>query len=166
MVSFLSNYIVPEQELSNVKTEIRSKFEELLSSEDRLHCFMTLYEVASAALELLDEVDKTDFLSKIVTDLDALHTKHDILLHQKTLDVKTRFESIQIQAEEGEKELSARSECIQQVIEGMGNPEELDIMIKGIREQLSEIDKRIVQLGKLRQSTPFVDMCKMLDNEH
>ena len=54
MESYLSEYIVSEQDLTKFSNELNHQIVELMASKNRLHCFIQLYEIAKTAVEQLE----------------------------------------------------------------------------------------------------------------
>ncbi len=165
MESYLSEYIVSEQDLSKVSTELRHKIAELMSSKNRLHCFIQLYEIAKTAVEQLESTDKEDFIRKIIEDLNTLRSNLDIQLEERSRLVKKDFENLQETAQNAEKELQARGACIESVLTGMGKIEDFQQQLLEIRTLMNNIEQKMVNLKNIRQSKPFIEMCKLITYE-
>ena len=165
MESYLSEYIVSEQDLSKVSTELRHKIAELMSSKNRLHCFIQLYEIAKTAVEQLESTDKEDFIRKIIEDLNTLRSNLDIQLEERSRLVKKDFENLQETAQNAEKELQARGACIESVLTGMGKIEDFQQQLLEIRTLMHNIEQKMVNLKNIRQSKPFIEMCKLITYE-
>lgn len=165
MESYLSEYIVSEQDLSKVSTELRHKIAELMSSKNRLHCFIQLYEIAKTVVEQLESTDKEDFIRKIIEDLNTLRSNLDIQLEERSRLVKKDFENLQETAQNAEKELQARGACIESVLTGMGKIEDFQQQLQEIRTLMNNIEQKMVNLKNIRQSKPFIEMCKLITYE-
>ena len=165
MESYLSEYIVSGQDLSKVSTELRHKIAELMSSKNRLHCFIQLYEIAKTAVEQLESTDKEDFIRKIIEDLNTLRSNLDIQLEERSRLVKKDFENLQETAQNAEKELQARGACIESVLTGMGKIEDFQQQLLEIRTLMNNIEQKMVNLKNIRQSKPFIEMCKLITYE-
>ena len=165
MESYLSKYLVSEQDLSKISTELRHKIAELMSSKNRLHCFIQLYEIAKTAVEQLESTDKEDFIRKIIEDLNTLRSNLDIQLEERSRLVKKDFENLQETAQNAEKELQARGACIESVLTGMGKIEDFQQQLLEIRTLMNNIEQKMVNLKNIRQSKPFIEMCKLITYE-
>ena len=165
MESYLSEYIVSEQDLSKVSTELRHKIAELMSSKNRLHCFIQLYEIAKTAVEQLESTDKEGFIRKITEDLNNLRSNLDIQLEERSRLLKKDFENLQETAQNAEKELQARGACIESVLTGMGKIEDFQQQLLEIRTLMNNSEEKMVNLKNSRQIKPFIDMCKLITYE-
>lgn len=165
MESFFSEYIVSEQDLSDVSSNIKHKIEELMTNKNRLHCFMQLYEIAKSAVEQLESTDKTSFIKKISEDLNHLRSNLDAQLEERSRLVKNDFEVLQEIAQNAEKELQTRGACIESVLNGMGKIEEFQQQLQEIRSLMNNVEKKMVDLKNIRQSKPFIEMCELIKHE-
>ena len=103
MESYLSEYIVSEQDLTKFSNELNHQIVELMSSKNRLHCFIQLYEIAKTAVEQLESTDKEGFIRKITEDLNNLRSNLDIQLEERSRLLKQDFENLQDTAQNAEK---------------------------------------------------------------
>lgn len=165
MESYLSKYLVSEQDLSKISTELKHQMADLMSSENRLHCFIQLYEIAKSAVEQLESTDKEGFIRKISEDLDILRSNLDIQLEEQSRLVKKDFENLLVTAQNADKELQARGACIESVLTGMGKIEDFQQQLQQIRTLMDIIEQKMVDLKNIRQSEPFIEMCKLITNE-
>lgn len=165
METYLSEYFVSEQELSEVSSNVRQKIDELMSGENRLHCFMQLYEIAKSAVERLESTDKSGFIKQIGKDLEGIRSDLDAQLEKRSREVMKDFDKLQETVQNAEKELQVRGSCIESVLNGMGKIEEFQQQIQEIRVLMNNIEQEMVELKNIRQSEPFIEMCKYIKNE-
>ena len=165
MESYLSEYIVSEQDLTKFSNELNHQIVELMSSKNRLHCFIQLYEIAKTAVEQLESTDKEGFIRKITEDLNNLRSNLDIQLEERSRLVKKDFENLQETAQNAEKELQARGACIESVLNGMGKIDDFQQQLQEIRTLMNNIEQKMVDLKNIRQSEPFIEMCELIKHE-
>ncbi len=165
METYLSEYLVSAQELSEVSSNVKQKIDELMSGENRLHCFMQLYEIAKSAVEQLESTDKSGFIKQIGKDLEGVRSSLDAQLEERSREVMRDFDKLQEIAQNAEKELLVRGSCIESILNGMGKIEEFQQQIQEIRALMDNIEQKMVDLKNIRQSEPFIEMCKFIKNE-
>ena len=79
--------------------------------------------------------------------------------------MKKDFENLQETAQNAEKELQDRRACIESVLTGMGKIEDFQQQLLEIRTLMNNIEQKMVNLKNIRQSKPFIEMCKLITYE-
>lgn len=165
MVSYLTNYIVTDHELTQVSDDIRLRADESLSAPDRLHAYLQLYEVARTIVERLVAFDKAGFLNQIRQELDKLRQDTDAGLADMASNHRRQIDDIIATARQGEEELKKRGQCIDTVLEAMQRVGDCTAALDDIKLRMSELDARIKEYEDIRQSAPFIEMCNLAGNE-
>ena len=165
MVDYISSYIVTKKELSKVCDDIRLKVRECLEDPNRLHNFLHLYEIARTVIEELANFDKEGFIAQISNDLDTVRANMDIELQIRAQRLQNDIDAANAKAIDIEKELHERGHCIESVLAGMNKIGDYQLQINEINDKMKELECNLKKLEDLRQTLPFIEMCKLAANE-
>lgn len=168
METYLSQYLISEEDLAQCERKFRETISQNLVSDNRLRAFLQLFILAKVSMETIDEMDLSAFVRTLQDDVDKAKNNLSERLATRAAEVKKKTEKMQDEAQALEDEFRERGKCIEDVLQGLEtvtDSQDVNALRDVINEKMSTLEQLISSYVKLRQEQSFTELCQLAQGQ-
>ena len=164
MIDDIRKLVIDDVTLETYETSLKDLLLGEVAHGDRLRYFIQLMIMSRVCAEALEKADREDMVSVLLVESDQRKEKMNELLCEESSNLQKKYAELIKKEKEIIAAFRTYFDCLESVAGSIRPWDEngaMGMLVTDVQGRLTELEKGLQELVKLRQSEDFAKLCNM-----